>query len=429
MKKYLFFSIIINCTILSYQPVLAQHITIKQTNESGLYHSGQILQMFVFAHEPANDSITVTVRRNYQKQFERKKIAQIKDSLLILNEKTEGPSSIIVEVTTATVTLGSIIDAERYQPSTTRPDDMDIYWADQKKMLRALPFEIKKETVKSSVAGYDCYNVEINCISKNPARGYLAKPQMAQAHTLPIVLFVHGAGVSGNWCRSEPGNALRYAVMGKGALSFDLNAHGMLNGQPEEYYKDLENGLLKGYGQQGLEDRSTVYFLGMYLRLIRTLDYLTSLPEWDGKRILVIGESQGGGQALAAAGLYPAVTAVVATVPAMCDWGRFLKGGKGTWPYPFETKNNTDKMLTALPYYDAAHLLKGAKTTIVAEIGLIDVTCSAEAVYAALNQASGEKILLPVPYRAHHLTQLRYKEQWDKQVALPKDNFIRNFLK
>ena len=251
MKKYLFFSIIINCTILSYQPVLAQHITIKQTNESGLYHSGQILQMFVFAHEPANDSITVTVRRNYQKQFERKKIAQIKDSLLILNEKTEGPSSIIVEVTTATdtVTLGSIIDAERYQPSTTRPDDMDIYWADQKKMLRALPFEIKKETVKSSVAGYDCYNVEINCISKNPARGYLAKPQMAQAHTLPIVLFVHGAGVSGNWCRSEPGNALRYAVMGKGALSFDLNAHGMLNGQPEEYYKDLENGLLKGYGQ------------------------------------------------------------------------------------------------------------------------------------------------------------------------------------
>jgi cephalosporin-C deacetylase-like acetyl esterase len=112
----------------------------------------------------------------------------------------------------------------------------------------------------------------------------------------------------------------------------------------------------------------------------------------------------------------------------MCDWGRFLKGGKGTWPYPFETKNNTEKMLAALPYYDAAHLLKGSKSKIVAEIGLIDFTCSAEAVYAAINQAVGEKILLPVPYRAHHLTQIRYKDQWDKQVALPKEAFIRDFL-
>jgi len=54
---------------------------------------------------------------------------------------------------------------------------------------------------------------------------------------------------------------------------------------------------------QGMESRSDFYFRGMYLRLIRTLDFLASQPEWDGKRILVIGESQGGGQALAAAGL------------------------------------------------------------------------------------------------------------------------------
>ena len=53
---------------------------------------------------------------------------------------------------------------------------------------------------------------------------------------------------------------------------------------------------------------------------MRTLDFLTSQPEWDGKRILVLGESQGGGQSLAAAGLDHRVSAVVATVPAMSDF-------------------------------------------------------------------------------------------------------------
>lgn len=85
--------------------------------------------------------------------------------------------------------------------------------------------------------------------------------------------------------------------MGKGALSFDLNAHGMLNGQPDAYYDSLQNTVLKNYAYIGLENKKDNYFRGMYLRLIRTLDFLTKQPEWDGKRILVIGQSQGGGQA------------------------------------------------------------------------------------------------------------------------------------
>jgi cephalosporin-C deacetylase-like acetyl esterase len=242
---------------------------------------------------------------------------------------------------------------------------------------------------------------------------------------------VHAAGVSGNWCRSEPGNALRYAQMEKGAICFDLNAHGMLVGQPEAYYKDLEKNELNNYSQTGLENRATVYFHGMYLRLMRTLDYLTQQPEWDGKRILVIGESQGGGQALAAAGLDPRVTAVVASVPAMCDWGRTINGSKGGWPNPFGTKNDQSKMLAAVPYFDAAHLLKGSKATIVTEIGLIDFTCSSESVYAAINEAGGQKIIYPVPFRAHQLSQMSAanREFWDKNIGSAKDAFIREYLK
>ena len=167
----------------------------------------------------------------------------------------------------------------------------------------------------------------------------------------------------------------------------------------------------------------------MYLRIIRSIDFLTSQPEWDGKRILVIGESQGGGQALVAAGLDHRVSAVVATVPAMCDWGGFLIGRKDSWPYPYSSSYDKNIMQLTLPYFDAAHLLKGSKATIVAEIGLIDQTCLSSAVYAAINQAKGTKLILAVPYRAHHLTQETYREIWQNRIQKPKDEFISNYLK
>ena len=113
----------------------------------------------------------------------------------------------------------------------------------------------------------------------------------------------------------------------------------------------------------------------------------------------------------------------------MCDWGESLVGRKGGWPNPFDTKNDQQKMLTALPYFDVAHMLKNSKATIVTEIGLIDFTCSSISVYAAINQARGNKKVFAVPYRAHHMSQPAYKEVWDKTVAKPKDTFIKDFLK
>jgi len=202
-----------------------------------------------------------------------------------------------------------------------------------------------------------------------------------------------------------------------------------LNGQTMEYYRKLERGELKNYCYHGVESRHDFYFRGMYLRLIRTLDFLVSQPEWDGKRILVIGESQGGGQALAAAGLDKRVTAAVATVPAMCDWGGTLVGRKGGWPDPFHSEYDKEKMLETLPYFDAVHLLKDCRATLVTEIGFIDTTCPSSSIYAAINQAKGKKVTYGVPYRGHHLDQREYAETWETTVYNPKMAFIADFLK
>ena len=86
-------------------------------------------------------------------------------------------------------------------------------------------------------------------------------------------------------------------------------------------------------------------------------------------------------------------------------------------------------MLSALPYFDAAHFLKGSKTTILAEIGLIDVTCPSTSVYAAINQAKGKKIIFTVPYRQHHAPSNYLKETWESTVNKHREDFIREYLK
>ncbi|MEZ4774857.1 MAG: alpha/beta fold hydrolase [Bacteroidia bacterium] len=408
-----------------------QNIVLTQSNKSGIYAKGENIRVSFSITEPGTDSVTVKIRKNYSLETTEKKISYSGPEVLLWDEICNEPTALIFEVKMGEeiASIGLVVDPDHFLPGTRRPKDMDSYWKIEKKSLKALPMEVKSVPVSDTEKGYLCSDIEINCTGPKPARGYFAKPETAKPQSLPIVLFVHAAGVKGSWCLSQPETALRYAKMGHGALAFDLNAHGMLNGQPQSYYDELESGELKNYYIAGVENKEDFYFRGMYLRLIRTLDFLTSQPEWDGKRIIVIGESQGGGQALAAAGLDKRVTAAVATVPAMCDWGGPFLNRAGGWPNPFKANGDSAKMRETLPYFDTAHLLKNSKATLVTEIGFIDRTCPSISIYAAINQSKGEKITFGVPYRGHHMDQPAYKETWENTVYKPKMAFIEDFLK
>jgi cephalosporin-C deacetylase-like acetyl esterase len=404
---------------------------IGQSNETGIYKAGETVNLIARFPNPPRDSVGITTRTNFEPKSKKQRLKADGKELEVFENVFVEPTSITIEVKAGeeTESTGLVVAPEKFQPGTARPKDFDKYWKKEKKTLRKLPMKIKSESVEITEKGFLCYDMEINCTGPKPARGYFAKPESSQPKSLPIVLFVHAAGVKGDWCLSKPETAVHYAKTGNGALAFDLNAHGMLNGQPREYYAQLEEGELKGYFYQGIENREEFYFRGMYLRLLRTLDFLCGQPEWDGKRIIVIGESQGDGQALAAAGLDERVSAAVAIVPAMCDWGGPDSKTRAGWPQPFSQNGDMKKMLKTLPYFDTAHLLKNSKATLFVEIGFIDPVCPSTSIYAAINQSNGDKIILGVPYRGHQLDQKQFQKTWEETVYRPRIAFINNFLK
>jgi cephalosporin-C deacetylase-like acetyl esterase len=297
-------------------------------------------------------------------------------------------------------TGGAAVDPHFIKPSQPPPDDFDAYWDAQKKLLAAEPAKPVLTPVKSPDDSVQTFDLQINCPGGAPVSGYLAIPKDAKPKSLPAILYPHSAGV-----RSSD---LPHAVHGAklNLIALDINAHGLPNGKPDKYYADLFAGDLKGYPARGItEDRDHVYFRGMFLRLLRAIDYLSTRPEWDGKILIVQGSSQGGGQALVAAGLDQRVTLCLASVPALCDHTGFKANRASGWPriVPKDASGKYDeKAAETARYFDAMNFATRIKCNTYVTVGFIDKTCAATSVYAAFNAIPGDnKQILPQPGMGH----------------------------
>jgi len=113
----------------------------------------------------------------------------------------------------------------------------------------------------------------------------------------------------------------------------------------------------------------------------------------------------------------------------MCDWFGSINDRMSGWPQPYESDASKKEMLKALPYFDAANILRDSKAIIFTEIGLIDMVCPSTSVYTALNQANSQKIIYTVPYRPHHQPAGALAKKWQEDYFKPRDLFIRNYLK
>jgi len=293
---------------------------------------------------------------------------------------------------------GAGVEPLKLKPSLPVPDDFDAFWAAQKRQLAAVPVNARLTPVTASATDVKAFDLQADSLGA-PVSGYFAKPANAKPKSLPIILTVHGAGVR----NSSLGGAVGWAK--QGLLALDINAHGLPNGKPDKFYADLAAGELKDYRTRGRESRDTVYFRGMFLRLVRALDFLCAQPEWDGKTVVVFGSSQGGYQAIVAAGLDARVTFLAAGVPAGCDHTGFKAERINGWPKFIATgEQPSGNVVEAVRYYDAMNFATRTKAGAIVTVGFIDTTCPPSSVYAAYNNLPGKKSIHTDPDAGHTST-------------------------
>ncbi len=258
------------------------------------------------------------------------------------------------------------------------PADFDEYWKKQKEELAKVPLKVLE---MKEIPGNDkvkAFDVKVACAGGMPVSGILTMPKDAKPKSLPAEVAFRGYGVTG---------ADKNLGAGENKIYFQINAHGIENLQPKEYYDNLNATTLKGYAfkKEENEKTETCYFNGMYLRVMRALEFVKSLPEWNGKDLAATGGSQGGQQSIVAAGLDKDVTSCSAWSPWSCDFGRTeLKRLVGGWYIAYSP---------ALNYFDvinhAKRANKNCKLNIISNLG--DYVCPPSGVWIAYNNFPGPK--------------------------------------
>lgn len=298
------------------------------------------------------------------------------------------------------IKVGFSVDEIR--PYTKEPADFLDFWNKNIEDMRAFPLTYTKTKAEEYCTDkVDCYLLKITLNKQKQAvYAYLFYPKGAQKGQCPVVLCPPGAGIK---TIKEPLRHKYYAE--NGCIRMEMEIHGLNPTLPKETFDDMTkafNGRDNGYLFNGLEDPDRYYMKRVYLALIRCLDLLTSLPEWDGRNVIVQGGSQGGALSMVAAALDSRVTQCIVNHPALSDMAAYSAGRTGGYPHFNRVEGMfNDKTLRTMAYYDVVNFARHITCDTYMTWGYNDDTCPPTTSYAVWNTLTCPKEALITPVNEH----------------------------
>lgn len=308
---------------------------------------------------------------------------------------------------------------ERVRPYCKEPADFDAFW--QKTLAEARQNGLnptRRLLPERSTAEADVYEVSyVNDRQGSRIYGILSVPTKPGKY--PALLRVPGAGV-------RPYSGDTYTAPGK-CIVLEIGVHGIPVTMQQSVYDDLLGGALNNYWETNIAEPSKNYYRRVVTGAVRGVDYIASLPEWDGTTIGVTGASQGGFLSLAVAALDKRVTFLAVVHDAMCDYEAEMHGVAGGWPHYFywDIKGGTDKSLVerkveGARYYDGVNFARRVTQPGWYSFGYNDEVVPPTSSYGTYNVVTAPKTLSVYQMTGHYW----YQEQWDEW-----QQFIRKHLR
>ena len=287
---------------------------------------------------------------------------------------------------------------ELLKPYTKNPQDFDDFWKHNLEEARKVPLSVTCEKVdKYTTDEFDCFLLKIKTDKRHSVYGYLTKPKKEGKY--PVVLCPPGAGIK---TIKEPMRNTYYAK--NGFIRLEIEIHGLHPELSTETFKEISTAFADAneYLNNGLDNRDNYYMKHVYVACVRCIDYLTTLPEWDGKNVIVQGGSQGGALSIVTAGLDSRITACVANHPALSDMAGYLDHRAGGYPH----FNRTNHMLTpekvnTMQYYDVVNFARRLSCPTYLTWGFNDNVCPPTTSYIVWNLITAPKESLITPINEH----------------------------
>ena len=306
---------------------------------------------------------------------------------------------------------------EQLQPVTKLPADFRDYWAKTLEEARKTPLNPLMTLLPERCTETDnVYQVSFQPKAwRGRFYGILSIPKKEGKY--PALLRVPGAGV-----RPYAGDT--YTAPGK-VITLEVGIHGIPVTMQQSVYDALAGGALSNYWTFGRDSRDASYYNRVVVGALRAVDFICSLPQYNGKALGVTGSSQGGALSVITAALDSRVTFLAAVHPALCDHEAFFKKRACGWPHYFYYYGAPDeKQLETVRYYDTANFARLLNVPGWFSWGYNDEVCPPTSMYAAYNVISSPKELHPYLETGHYW----YQEQWDEWLDCGGDgapHFVR----
>jgi len=318
---------------------------------------------------------------------------------------------------------------EQLKPYTKNPSDFDAFWQktieDARKGVESRKMiTIFEKVEKYSTDDVECFLVKLHTDRQHSIYGYLTMPKdcfmansklsmandkwstvngQSSTKKYPIVLCPPGAGIK---TIKEPMRNHYYAQ--NGFIRFEMEIHGLHPEMTAEQFGEISSAFsgVNGYLENGLDNRDNYYMKHVYTACVRAIDFLCSLPDWDGKNVFVQGGSQGGALSLITAGLDERVTGCVANHPALSDMAGYAEEGR-TGGYPHFRKEShmlTTEKIGTMQYYDVVNFARRIKCPVYLTWGYNDNVCPPTTSYIVWNLITSKKDSLITPINEHWTT-------------------------
>jgi cephalosporin-C deacetylase len=282
------------------------------------------------------------------------------------------------------------LDALRaYTGQTQAPADFDAFWAETLAQARAHPLAATFTPTAPDLTLVQAFDVTFAGWGGHPVRGWFILPR---GTTGPLPCVVKFIGYGGG--RGFPHDHLLWPNSGYALFVMDTRGQGSSwsrGDTPDPVGSDPAH---PGFMTRGILDPATYYYRRVFTDAVRAIEAAQSHPAVDPARIAVTGGSQGGGIAIAAAGLVPGLRAAMPDVPFLCDFPRSVTVTPRD-PYPEISRFlavHRDKVAQAfrtLSYFDGVNFAARARAAGLFSVGLMDTICPPSTVFAAFNAWGG----------------------------------------
>ncbi|GHE70393.1 acetylxylan esterase [Streptomyces longispororuber] len=282
-------------------------------------------------------------------------------------------------------------ELRRYRPELPEPEDFDAFWEKTLSAARAYDIDVRFERVDVPLALIDVFDVTFAGFGGHPVKGWLLLPAGTDE---PLPAVVEYIGYGGG--RGLPHERLVWAAAGFAYFIMDTRGQGSGGSVGDTPDPGASGPAYPGFVTRGIEDPHGYFYRRVFTDAVRAVEAVRAHPLVDAARVAAVGDSQGGGVALAVAGLVPDLAAICSNVPFLCDFPRATTLSSRP-PYQEVAlylrarRGQEERVFRTLSYFDGVHFAARGRAPALFSAALEDETCPPSTVFAAFNSYAGRE--------------------------------------